>query len=167
MHACWVMFLQKFSFVFQHKAGHNNRVADALSRRNALLAVMKSEVSGFECLQDEYATDPDFGLIWAKCINHKLVVHYHIHQGLLFRGLQLCIPVHSLRELLIAEVHGGGLEAHVGRDKTIALLAKRFYWPRLKKDISKYVERYMVCQTAKGTHQNTGLYTPLPVPETI
>ena len=61
MHAFWVMFLQKFSYVFQHKAGYNNRVADALSRCNALLAVMKSEVSGFECLQDEYATDLDFG----------------------------------------------------------------------------------------------------------
>lgn len=88
-----------------------------MSKCNALLAVMKSKVFGFECLQDEYATDLDFGLIWAKCINRKLVVLYHIHQGFLFRGLQLCIPMHSLRELLIVEVHGGGLAAHVGRDK--------------------------------------------------
>ena len=75
--------------------------------------------------------------------------------------------MHSLRELLITEVHGGGLAAHVGRDKTVALLEGRFYWPRMKRDISKHVERCMVCQTAKGTRQNTGLYTPLPVPETI
>ncbi|KAL5569340.1 hypothetical protein UlMin_025915 [Ulmus minor] len=141
MHARWVMYLQKFSFVFQHKAGHTNKVADALSRRNALLTVMKSEVSGFECLQDEYAADPDFGVLWAKCVNQDQVAHFHIHQGFLFRGLQLCIPVHSLRELLITEVHGGGLTAHVGRDKTVALVEGRFYWPRMKQDISKYVER--------------------------
>ena len=37
----------------------------------------------------------------------------------------------------------------------------------MKRDISKYVERCMIYQTAKGIHQNTGLYTPLPVPKKI
>ncbi|KAL5575124.1 hypothetical protein UlMin_016823 [Ulmus minor] len=164
MHAHWILFLQKFSYVFHHKAGHQNRVADALSRRTSLLSMMKFEVVGFECLLETYAGDLDFGEIWEKCGNRLVVPNFQIHQGYLFKGNQLCIPVHSLRGLLIQEVLTGGLATHVGRDKTLALLEEKFYWPRMRKDISKFVERCMVCQTSKGSHQNTGLYTPLPIP---
>ena len=88
---------------------------------------MKYEVSGFECSQDNDVNDPDFWLIWTKCLSHDLIPHFHIYQGFLFRGLQLCIPVHSLRDLLVVEVHGGGLATHVGRDKTIAMLEDQFF----------------------------------------
>ena len=44
MHARWVMYLQKFSYVFQHKASQNKKVVDALTRHNTLLSMMKSEV---------------------------------------------------------------------------------------------------------------------------
>ncbi|KAL5550235.1 hypothetical protein UlMin_000411 [Ulmus minor] len=125
MHARWIMFLQRFSYVFKHKPGSNNQVADALSRRPSLLSVMHSEVVGFDNLQEEYVSDHDFGLIWEKCSHKENASPFHIQQGFLFKGAQLCIPVHSLRDLLITEVHSGGLAAHVGRDKTLAMLMGR------------------------------------------
>ena len=64
------LFLQKLSYVFHHKAGHQNRVADALSRQSSLLSLLKIEVIGFECLLEVYAGDPDFGNTWEKCGNH-------------------------------------------------------------------------------------------------
>ena len=78
MHARWIMFLQRFSYVFKHKAGINNKVANALSRRPSLLSIMHSEVVGFENLQDVYPTDPDFGTIWAKCSNKENASPFHI-----------------------------------------------------------------------------------------
>ena len=95
------MFLHRFSYVFKHMARINNKVADEWSRRPSLLSIMHCEVVGFEILQDIYPTDPEFGTIWEKCSNKENASPFRIQQGFLFKGHQLCVPVHSLRDLLI------------------------------------------------------------------
>jgi hypothetical protein len=42
-------------------------IADALSRRHGLLAILEARVLGFELIKEQYATDPDFGEIFAAC----------------------------------------------------------------------------------------------------
>jgi len=74
------------------------------------------------------------------------------------------LPNASIGEQVIWQLHGGGAIGHFGRDKTIAMVEDRFYWPSLKRDVAKVVSHCRVCQLAKGTKKNTGLYTPLPIP---
>ncbi|XP_012066910.2 uncharacterized protein LOC105629876 [Jatropha curcas] len=154
-----------FHYVIKHKSGTCNIVADALSRRAALLITIKQEIVGFDFFKDLYTSDEDFAATWAKIDAKQPTDSFLIHDGYLFKENRLSIPRSSLQEKLIREVHGGGLSRHLGRDKTITGLESRFFWPQLKKEAGKLVQRCSICQTQKGHSQNTGLDTPLTVPE--
>ncbi|PKU73985.1 ATP-dependent DNA helicase RecG [Dendrobium catenatum] len=167
MHARWILFLQKFTFVLKHKSGAQNRVADALSRRAVLITQLQTEFVGLTSLCDLYVTDKDFASAWISCTNKEPIEEYSIQHNFLFKNNLLCIPDSSWRRLLIQEVHNGGLAAHVGRDNTLTQMQAKFYWPHLRRDVARFVERCTVCQTYKGGGQNTGLYQPLPVPDSI
>lgn len=44
------------------------------------------------------------------------------------------------------------------------LLSENFYWPKLRHDVERYVQRCVTCHKAKSKLNPHGLYTPLPVP---
>lgn len=67
MHAREISVLQRFNFSIKHKPGQNNKVADALSRRNALTTILRAAVTEFECVKDNYDQDRDFDEIWKQC----------------------------------------------------------------------------------------------------
>nr|GEY32372.1 hypothetical protein [Tanacetum cinerariifolium] len=87
-----------------------------------------------------------------------------IQDGFLFKSNRLCIPNCSLRESIIKEGHAGGLVGHFGVTRTVAWLSEHFYWPRMKRDVTRFVEKCRVCKVAKTRSTNAGLHQPLPVP---
>lgn len=95
-----VLFLQKFTFVFRRRAGFQNKVADALSRRSNLLKILRTEIIEFEVFPDQYAYDVDFGEIWQKCSSSEHCTDFHLHQRYLVKGNLLSVPRSSLRETI-------------------------------------------------------------------
>jgi hypothetical protein len=160
-HAKWAVYVQQFSFTIKHKAGVLNRVADALSRKSSLLVTMTNEVLGFDFIKELLHTDSFFGPIMDE-IAGGARSDYGVYNEFLFKGHQLCIPDCSLRLKIIQERHN---EGHVGRDKTVLLVAEHFYWLTLRKEVDKFVRCCRVCQVSKGEATNARLYMPLPIPE--
>ncbi|KAF7135648.1 hypothetical protein RHSIM_Rhsim08G0121000 [Rhododendron simsii] len=157
---------QEYSFVIKHKAGSENKVADALSRVVYVLSSMAIQVVGFDLLKRDYPSSKDFSSIRAQLLAGQQGGYgdFSLHDGFLFKGTQLCLPNTSRREEMIWELHSGGAAGHFGRDKTIAMAEDRFYWPKLKGDVGRVVSQCRTCQLSKGRKKNAGLYTPLPLP---
>ena len=109
--------------------GIENKAADALSRLTVTLHRMSAHVIGFDRLKNEYTACPDFGIIYNEVSNgnRQEYLDFLVENGYLFKVTKLCVPRTSFRDLLIWEMHAGGLAGHFGRDKTIALVEDRFY----------------------------------------
>ena len=164
-HAKWVEFIETFPYIVKYKKGKDNVVADALSRRNVLLNQLEVKVLGLENLKEMYNDDPEFSEPYNHCKDGKGWEKYHIHDGFLFRANKLCVPNSSVRLLLLQESHGGGLTGHFGQKKTYEMLSDHFYWPKMRRDVIRFVERCVTCHKAKSKLNPHGLYTPLPAPK--
>ncbi|CAI7890138.1 unnamed protein product [Closterium sp. NIES-53] len=71
-----------------------------------------------------------------------------------------------LRQILLEEFHDVPYAGHFGSNKTLAGIAKYYYWPRMAADVQQFVTSCDTCQQMKSSKQNkTGLLQPLPVPE--
>lgn len=105
-HAKWIEFIETFPYVIKYKQGKENVVADALSRRYALLSILDSKLLGFDYIKELYDVDSDFGEIYQACAKGAFGKFYK-HEGFLFKKQKLCVPKCSLRKLLVREAHGG------------------------------------------------------------
>ena len=121
---------------------------------------------GFDLLKRKYPSCNDFSIIYAKLVvgQHDEYLDFSLHEGYLFKDTHLCLPNTSIHEQVIRELHSGGVARHFGRDKTIAMVEDRFYWPSLKRDVAIIVSRCWICQVCKGKKKTRCLYIPLPIP---
>ncbi|XP_071905971.1 uncharacterized protein [Coffea arabica] len=139
-HARWITFIDSFTFVIKYKTSKTNVVADALSRRYALITTLDAKLLGFEFRKDLYAPDSDFGEIFVSLPRHSRE-HYFISQGFLYYKDKFCIPKSSMRTLIVREAHGGGLIGHFGIAKTLMILQEHFFWPRMRSDVERHIKR--------------------------
>ncbi|XP_066333787.1 uncharacterized protein [Miscanthus floridulus] len=163
-HAKWVEFIESFPYVIKHKKGKENIIADALSRRYTMLSQLDFKIFGLETIKEQYAHDNDFKDVLLNCQEGKTWNRFVLTDGFVFRANKLCIPASSVRLLLLQEAHGGGLMGHFGVKKTEDILAGHFFWPKMRRDVERFVARCTTCQKAKSHLNPHGLYMPLPVP---
>ncbi|CAA7062472.1 unnamed protein product [Microthlaspi erraticum] len=121
---------------------------------------MHASVVGFAVFTELYPLDPFFGSIWSD-LSAGIRSDYVLLDGFIFLDNRLCVPDCSLRLKIIKELHE---EGHVGRDRTLRLVADSYFWPTLRRDVARHVERCVICHRSKGHASNSGLYMPLPVP---
>ena len=67
IHTKWVEFIETAPYVIKYKQGKENIVANALSRRHALVSILNSKLLGFEYVKELYANDDDFASVYGAC----------------------------------------------------------------------------------------------------
>jgi len=78
----------------------------------------------------------------------------------------LCIPKGGgLRTALFREAHDSLTTGHFGADKTYNFLHERYYWPRMKVSVKRYLRGCKTYARVKpSNNKKLGLLQPLPVP---
>ena len=174
----WSEFLAEFDLDIEYKAGKENVVADALSRRSdyelddseaaarqAVNAVSHLRVSSLEAdIKQACDEDADCQSILKQCR-----VPYAIREGLIYCNNQDRVYIPNNKQLktrILREIHDAPTGGHVGVTKTTELVKRQFYWPRMHDEIRKYVTSCLPCQQSKPSNQAPmGLLQPLPIPD--
>jgi len=85
---------------------------------------------------------------------------------LLYQGNLLWIPKGLVQHILESE-HDTKVAGHMGQDKTIELIRRNFWWPKMNEQIIDFVRSCPECQKNKASrHQPYGLSSPLELPYT-
>lgn len=163
--------LMPYDFSILHKAGKENRGADALSRRPGELLVLMVpycvEVADIKLgLQNDPVTSNIVNKLQA---DPSSVVGFSIVDQFLFYKGRLVIPdVPDLKHKLLQEAHDTPTGGHGGFLKTLKRLSARYFWPKLKQDVRIFVQECVICQQQKyQTLSPAGLLQPLPIPKQI
>jgi len=85
-------------------------------------------------------------------------------KGVLYRKGSLWVPQGLIQRILESE-HDTKVAGHMGQDKTIELIRRNFWWPKMNERIIDFVRSCPECQQNKASrHQPYGLSSPLELP---
>jgi hypothetical protein len=81
------------------------------------------------------------------------------------RGILWVPDWEPLRTTLVQETHDSHITGHPGRDNTLAILSRSFFWPQQYKTVRQFVRNCDVCgRTGVWRDKKRGLLKPLPIP---
>uniref|UniRef100_A0A803SL45 Gypsy retrotransposon integrase-like protein 1 n=2 Tax=Anolis carolinensis TaxID=28377 RepID=A0A803SL45_ANOCA len=180
----WALFFSRFNFKVQFVEGKANLRADALSRKpefktneqvvcqtilpTASLCVVDNELGLhdqiLEAQKDDVWTQEQLMLLSAG--NRTILPHLQDQDGVLVRRGQVYVPVGTLRLEVIRAHHDEPMAGHFGRFKTVQLITRSYWWPKMRQDILRFCDSCAVCQQSKTpVGRPRGLLSSLPVPE--
>ena len=159
----WQQFMSRFDFEWEWRKGVHN-MADPLSRNPALLNTLQPSgappsVTFLERIAPAYAQDPYF--------SDELKTRKFVFDGQYWRrDSRIIVPnFDDLRKECIAMHHDAVYSGHLGKDRTIDLIVRNYWWPNIHADVTSYVQRCDICQRTKVPSQKpAGLLQPLAIP---
>ena len=150
--ARWQEFLADFKFEWLHRPERHNTVADALSRKEviAYITTLSKVISDFnEKIKLATEQDAAYGRLKQQ-VKEGVIRRYWLEGDLLVaKGGRWYVPAGSLRKDLLRETHDSKWAGHPGEERTLALLARSYYWPKMGEDVQAYVKSCLVCQMDK------------------
>jgi len=172
----WITKLLGYSFTVEYKKGSDNRVADALSRREgweddpSISLISIPAATWVQEIKLQYQEDVELKQLLDKWNSNSLNnSKYSMHAGLLlYKGRILLGDNLDLKLKVLQYLHCDPMAGHSGYERTIKRARKDFYWKGMKKDVKNFIRECSVCQQNKyDTSSPAGLLQPLPIPDRV
>ena len=180
----WMELIKDYDCVIDYHPGKANVVADALSRKtmqalqtlNAHLSLTDDGTVVTELIArpsllnqvlEAQRKDEEIAVIVSQIGNGKEIEFTVNEDGVLYYKDRVCVPDdNDLRKTILKEAHSGSFAIHPGSTKMYQDLKMSFWWSRMKRDISEFVTKCLVCQRVKVEHQvPSGLLQSIRIPE--
>ncbi|KAA3470449.1 reverse transcriptase [Gossypium australe] len=151
----WLELIKDYELVIDYHLGKASVVSDALGRK--LLFALRAMNTQMALLDD--------GSILAElrakrlfleeiCEAQKEDNNLQAKKVLWESNVEVCAPRNGeLIRKILHKAHSGCLTVHPGSTKMYNDLKKWYWWPSMKKDISEFVSRCLICQQVKVEHQ--------------
>ncbi|KAK5802526.1 hypothetical protein PVK06_030126 [Gossypium arboreum] len=180
----WLELLKDYELIIDYHPGKANVVADALSRKSlftlramnvhlsvrsdsVLVAELKAKPLLTHQIREAQKVDDELVIKRVACVPNKDSEFQIDDDDCLRFKSRLCVPKNSeLISIILNEAHCSRMAIHPGSTKMYNDLKRRFWWHGMKRDISDFVSRCLICQQVKAEHQvPSGLLQSITIPE--
>jgi hypothetical protein len=106
---------------------------------------------------------------WPKALRKELRVPMVdckvVGNRIYYRDRLFAPPDDELRTQILYRTHSSGPAGHPGRIKTLELITRDYWWPRMSRDVEEYVKACELCVRTKAPRTAPqGFLQPLPIP---
>lgn len=166
--ARWSEFLSRFHYEVKYSPGASNP-ADSLSRlythSPAVLSAMLFAITVSEFKSDlldrikvETHLDPHF--------QDQSNTRTYVQQSGYWTYQDRIVVPSSMQIEIIKEHHSNVVSGHFSWSRTVDLISRQFWWPRMRQSVQDYVASCLSCQRNKSSTQRPfGLLSPLDIPD--
>ncbi|GJS61109.1 putative nucleotidyltransferase, ribonuclease H [Tanacetum coccineum] len=156
----WLDLLKDYDCEIRYDSGKVNVVADALNQKerekvtwiHSLRMIVtfdlfdRIKAAQLEALKEENQE--------GERISSYIPYLDEDNQGIKTRQGRIYIPFRShVKELLLEEAYKSKYSIHPGATKMYLNLKRSYWWPGMKRDCVKYVEKCLTCLKVKAEHQ--------------
>ncbi|KAA3461215.1 integrase [Gossypium australe] len=180
----WLELLKDYELVIDYRPGKANIVADALSRKSLfalhalnaqldlsddslVIAELKAKPLFLQQICDAQKVDDEIIAKRAQCDSNSDSEFRVDNDDCLRFQDRICISrIPELIQLILNEAYNSHLSVHPGSTKMYHDLKQHYWWSGMKRDISDFVLKCLVCQQVKAEHQvPSGLLQPILILE--
>ena len=180
----WMELIKDYDCVIDYHPGKANVVANALSRKTvqtlralnanlslsddgAVVAELVARPNLLNRVLEAQKKDEKIYAIIDQIGDEKETEFTVNENGVLYYKDRVCVPDDDeLKKAILEEAHSGSFAIHPGSTKMYQDLKMSYWWSRMKRNVSEFVTKCLVCQRVKAEHQvPSRLLQPIRIPE--